>query len=102
MIDVKSTQEFTRESKSGVVVVDFYAEWCGPCKQMTPVLQKISEEVTDVKFLKINVETCFEVSNSYNVSSIPTLIFLKDGVVVNQITGTRDSKKIKDMISCSK
>jgi thioredoxin 1 len=98
MTDIKNEQEFIREIKSGIVVADFYADWCSPCKLMMPVLQQISDEMSDVKFLKVNVETCLSVPNLYNISSIPSILIFRNGSVTEQMTGIKDAKKIKNSI----
>src|SRR5574343_296727 len=98
MIDIRNEQEFIREIKSGLLVAYFYADWCSPCKLMMPVLQQISDEMNDVKFLKVNVETCLSVPNLYNISSIPSILIFRNGSVAEQMTGIKDAKKIKNSI----
>lgn len=98
MIEIESYQEFANCVKEGVVVADFYADWCSPCKLMMPILQKLSDEMNNIKILKINVETCYNVSNSYNISSVPSIIIFKNGNIVEQINGVKDYQKIKSAI----
>jgi len=98
MTEIKTHQEFMTNIKEGVVVADFYADWCSPCKLMMPTLQKLSDEIKGIKVLKVNVETCFNISNSYNISSVPSIIIFKDGNVVEQINGVKDYNKIKSAI----
>ena len=69
---MKEYDEILANNKS--VVVDFYADWCGPCKMIGPVLQEVSNEVTDVTFVKVNVDELGEIAQRYGVMSIPTLI----------------------------
>jgi thioredoxin 1 len=71
----------------GAVMVDFYAEWCGPCKLTEPIIEEISKEMGNVKFVKINVDNNPELASGYSVFSIPTFIIFKDGVAVNQFVG---------------
>ena len=71
----------------GLVFVDFHAEWCGPCKVTSPLIDEISEEKKDIKFVKIDVDQNSNLSSQYSVYSIPTFIIFKDGKVVNQFVG---------------
>ena len=83
-----------------VVLVDFYADWCGPCKMMSPVIDKIAEEADDrVKVCKLNVDDAQDIAVEYNVMSIPTLILFKDGNEVNRLVGLQDKKEVLDMIN---
>jgi len=70
-----------------VVLVDFYATWCGPCKMTGPIIEQLAEEVKNVKFVKIDVDKNQELSSQYQVFSIPTFLIFKDGQVVNQFVG---------------
>lgn len=70
-----------------IVLVDFYADWCGPCKMTGPIIDELSNEMKDVKFVKINVDENSELASSYQVFSIPTFIIFKDGKVVHQFVG---------------
>ncbi len=71
----------------GVVLVDFYATWCGPCKATGPIIEQLAEEVKNVKFVKVDVDQNQELSSQYQVFSIPTFLVFKDGQVVNQFVG---------------
>ena len=79
--------DFVFETKEGSVIVDFYTDWCGPCKQFAPTFLKMSEENPNVKFLKVNVEDNEEVGAAFNVRSIPTIVALKDGEIVKTVEG---------------
>lgn len=77
----------------GVVFVDFFAEWCGPCKFTTPIIEELSEDASykdKVKFVAIDVDQNQELSAQYNVFSIPTFIIFKNGAPVGQMVGARD------------
>jgi thioredoxin 1 len=83
-------QSFENEiiKSSMPVVVDFWAPWCGPCRMIAPVTEKLSEEYADrVKFCKLNVDENPEISQKYGVMSIPLLIFFKDGQQVDSVLG---------------
>ena len=85
-------------NKRTTSIVDFYADWCGPCKMIAPILEEISKERDDIIIGKINVDDNFELAAKYNVSSIPTIIIFKDGNEVNRIVGYRPKEDILDLI----
>ena len=98
---IKLTAEnFTSEvlEKKGVVLVDFYADWCGPCKMIAPIVEEISKERTDVTVGKINVDDCTELAVKYRVASIPTLLVIRDGVEVERIVGYRPKEAILEAL----
>ena len=76
------------------VLLDFYAEWCGPCRMIAPIVEEIANERDDVIVGKVNVDEQGELAQAYDVMSIPTLIVLKDGKVANQATGARPKASI--------
>jgi thioredoxin 1 len=71
----------------GPVLVDFYAEWCGPCKLTSPILEELSGEMKNMKFVKVDVDKDPDLSSQYNVFSIPTFTIFKNGQVAAQFTG---------------
>jgi thioredoxin 1 len=73
--------------EKGVVFVDFYADWCGPCKMTSPLIDQLAEEVKNVKFVKVNVDKNPELTSQYQVFSIPTFIIFKDDKIVSQFVG---------------
>ena len=77
------------------IIVDFYADWCGPCKMMSPIIDAIAKEVDDnFKICKLNVDEAQDIAYEYNVMSIPTLIIFKDGSVVNKLVGLQDKTEV--------
>ena len=76
------------------VLVDFYADWCGPCRMLAPLLEQIAEERGDVVVAKVNVDNEQELAERFGVFSIPTLIVMKDGEAVNRATGARPKAQI--------
>lgn len=82
-----------------VELLDFYADWCGPCQQMNPIIEELEKELKDVKFTKINVDENQAEAQKYNVMSIPTYIIKKDGQVVDQVTGAQPKELLKEKLS---
>ena len=80
------------------VLVDFYADWCGPCKMMAPVVEKIASENADVKVRKINIDNEEELAIKYRVVSIPTFLVIKNGEEVNRIVGAVDKAELEEAI----
>ena len=80
------------------VLLDFWASWCGPCRMLSPIVDEIAEERTDIKVGKVNVDEQQELAATFNVMSIPTLIGLDKGQVVNQSVGVRPKKQILTML----
>jgi len=77
-----------------VVIVDFFADWCGPCKRMAPALEELSNERADIKICKINVDEANDVAYKYGVSSIPCFISFKNGEVYKRIVGARPKEDL--------
>lgn len=74
------------------VLIDFWAGWCGPCRMMSPVVDEIAEERSDIKVCKVNVDEERELAGLFQIASIPTLAVIKDGKVVNGSVGVRPKK----------
>lgn len=91
---IVSKEEFDTISKSGNVVVDFYADWCGPCKMLGPVLESIAERYPNINFVKVNVDDNEELAASFGIMSIPAVFMLKDGDVVNKFVGSLPESRI--------
>ena len=96
IIEIKSAEQFEKEviNERGVVFVDFYATWCMPCKTMTPIIEEIAKEHTDVKFVKIDIDKNEELAIKYNVMSIPTMLIMKNGEVTKTFVGVTNKENI--------
>ncbi|MGL4335632.1 MAG: thioredoxin [Turicibacter sp.] len=94
---------FKQDIESGLVLVDFYADWCGPCKMIAPILDELATEVEGVaKIVKVNVDECPGVAAEYKVMSIPTLILFKDGEKVQQTVGFQPKAALLSLIESNK
>lgn len=81
-----------------IVIVDFYADWCSPCKMLGPILESIAEERKDIKIVKVNVDENSKLANEFRAYSIPLLVFFEDGKEVNRVAGLRSKEFILDLI----
>ncbi len=79
---------------SGVTVVDFFANWCGPCRKLSPILEEVESELSGVKFSKINTDENIDVAREYQVSGLPTLLVFKNGEVVERLVGLMPKSSI--------
>ncbi|RSK28075.1 thioredoxin [Bacillus sp. HMF5848] len=93
-------QTFTNETSSGVVLADFWAPWCGPCKMIAPVLEELDSEMGDkVKIVKLDVDENQETAGKYQVMSIPTLLVFKDGEVVDKVVGFQPKEALANVLA---
>ncbi len=95
-----TTSEFEQEvlNYNGKVLVDFFATWCGPCQMLSPVLEKISEEETEIKIVKVNIDEETKLSIDNGVEVVPTLVLYDNGQVVRKLEGYRDEEELKKEI----
>jgi thioredoxin 1 len=93
---------FNSEIAQGVTFVDFYADWCGPCRMIAPIVEELAEELNGVaKIAKLDIESAQTTTSNLGITSIPTMILFKDGKEVKRIVGVRDKESLKGMIQAA-
>jgi thioredoxin 1 len=91
---------FSTETSEGLVLADFWATWCGPCKMIAPVLEEIDGEMSDkVKIVKLDVDENQATAGKFGVMSIPTLLLFKDGEVVDQVIGYQPKEALVELVN---
>ncbi len=96
-----TNENFEKETKKGVTLVDFWAAWCGPCRMLSPIVDALSLEMKEMKFGKVNVDEQPELSEKFEVASIPTLLLFKDGKVIANRVGATTKEGLKEWIKSS-
>lgn len=98
---VQNKEDFEQElieAGNKLVVIDFFANWCGPCKIISPILEELSLKYANTaKILKVNIDDCEEIAMEYNVTSMPTFVFIKDQQVVDVVVGGNSEKLVKNL-----
>jgi len=84
---INDADEFSEAIEKGTVLVDFYATWCGPCSMLTPIIEKIAAEHTEIEVIKVDIDKGSELAAKYRISAVPTLMVFKDGKQVNHGMG---------------
>lgn len=98
-MQIINEKNFERETKSGLVLVDFYATWCGPCQRLTPVLEDIQGDFEGkAKFFKLDIDESRALAKKFMVMSVPTMILLKDGNLVDRMVGYMAPEDIKNKL----
>ncbi|MGT2667201.1 thioredoxin [Streptococcus rifensis] len=101
MTQVVTDATFAQDTAEGVVLIDFWATWCGPCRMQAPILEQLSQEIdeSDLKILKMDVDENPSTAREFGIMSIPTLMFKKDGQVVKQVAGVHTKDQIKAILA---
>lgn len=98
-VAVTTDQTFEQDTQKGVVLTDFWATWCGPCRMQSPVVEALSEEMGDqVTFNKLDVDENPATAQKFRIMSIPTLLIKKDGQVVDQVVGYHSKEQLKQVL----
>ncbi len=88
IIPIKSREEFVQlKTTQSIVVIDFYAQWCGPCKSLAPLFEDLSLSFPDIPFIKVDIDEFEDIAEAYKVSCVPTIIILFEGEPVKTVTG---------------
>ena len=99
MAKIVGSNEFNNEVKDGVVIVDFFADWCGPCKMLAPIFEEVGNEMEGkAKFIKVNVDEARDIADKFRISTIPTMIVLKNGEKKEVSVGFMPKEKIKETV----
>jgi thioredoxin 1 len=94
LVKAVTDKTFAQETDHGVVLTDFWATWCGPCRMQSPVIDKLADEQPDVKFTKMDVDENPDTPKQFGIMAIPTLIVKKDGKVVEQLVGYQSKEQL--------
>ena len=98
MVKEISQGEFADAIKSNKVLVDCYAPWCGPCKMISPIIDNISEQISNVDFYKINVDNAADIAEEYGIMSIPTLLLFENGNLSNRVVGFQSKEQLEELL----
>lgn len=98
MAKIINSQEFDNTIESGVVVVDFFATWCGPCKMLSPVIDELSGELENVNFVKVDIDQSMDLAQKFKIVSVPTLKVFKNGEEVDTLMGFMPKDVLKSKV----
>jgi thioredoxin 1 len=102
MAEVLNGSNFDEVTSEGVTLIDFYADWCGPCKAIAPIIEELAEEVSDARVVKVDTEESPDIAVRFGIRSIPTFIVMKDGVVVDKKIGGVGKNVLLELIESAK
>ena len=96
-----TTDNFEKEvlNNPKIVVLDFWASWCGPCRMLAPIIEELAQERAEFAFGKVNVDEEMELAQKFGIESIPTLIFMKDGRALGKTVGYMDKNALNDVLN---
>lgn len=98
MLEEIKEVEFNEKIKSGKVLVDCFATWCGPCRMLAPILDEIANENKEYKFYKLDVDNAGSISKTYGIMSIPTLLIFEDGKLKDKLTGFKTKEELDNIL----
>ena len=98
MAKIINSQEFDNTIESGVVVVDFFATWCGPCKMLSPVIDELSGELENVNFVKVDIDQSMDLAQKFKIVSVPTLKVFKNGEEVDTLMGFMPKEVLRSKV----
>ena len=90
---------FNDLTSNGTVLVDFYADWCGPCRMLSPIIEDLASDRNEVKFVKVNVDEAHDTAKTFGVMSIPTIILFKNGQIIDKKVGLCSKDTLNEMIN---
>ena len=94
-LSIDNFEQITKENKN--VLIDFYADWCGPCQMIAPILEEIDKESSDIAVCKVNVDENGELAGAFGVQYIPYLVVIEDGVITHQSSGVKSKEQILEL-----
>ena len=98
MAQILNNDNFNSSIENGVCVVDFFATWCGPCKMLAPVFEELSEELTDVNFVKVDIDQSMDLAQKFRIVSVPTMKIFKNGEEVDTLMGFMPKDVLKSKV----
>ena len=90
--------EFAEAIKNNKVLVDCYAPWCGPCKMISPIIDSISDEISNINFYKLNIDNAGDIAEEYGIMSIPTLLIFENGKLANKVIGFQSKEQLEELL----
>lgn len=101
-VKILNKDNFNKEIENGIILIDFFAKWCGPCKMISPILEELSNEIMDVSFCKVDVDESSDLAANFGVLSIPTLLLFKEGILISKKVGFQSKDELKIWIEANK
>ena len=96
--EIKQEEFKIKVAGASKVLVDCYADWCGPCKMLSPIIDELAEEMEDYVFYKLNVDDAEEIAMEYEIMSIPTLLIFEDGELKDKLIGFKSKEELKEIL----